>query len=117
MLPIVLSWRNVHEKVYLDCSAGVLGFGGGYARRSDESDAASRLIALERVGKLQAWQSIDTKTLDAMCDDAFVYVDSEGRLMIKPEVVACIQRVASLQFVAEGMTVTLHGDTAIVTGL
>jgi ketosteroid isomerase-like protein len=66
---------------------------------------------------MQAWQSKNTKTLDAMCDDAFVYVDSGGRLMTKPEALANVQRVESLQFVAEGMTVKLHGDTAIVTGL
>jgi ketosteroid isomerase-like protein len=94
-----------------------LGSTAGYAQGADESGVASKLIALERVGKLQAWQSKDVKTLDAMCDDAFVYVDSDGRVMTKPEVLAYIQRVDSLQFVAEEMTVELHGDTAIVTGL
>ena len=87
------------------------------AQGSYESDAASKLIALERVEKLQAWPSKDMKTLDAMCDEAFVYVDPEGRLMTKPEVLAYIHSVDSLQLVAEAMSVTLHGNTAIVTGL
>jgi ketosteroid isomerase-like protein len=59
----------------------------------------------------------NVKTLDVMCDDAFVYVDSDGRVLTKPDVLVYIQRVESLQFVAKEMAVELHGDTAIVTGL
>jgi ketosteroid isomerase-like protein len=94
-----------------------LGSTAGYAQGAEKSDVASKPIALERVGKLQTWQSKDVKTLDVMCDDAFVYVDSDGRVMTKPDVLVYIQRVDSLRFVAEETAVELHGDTAIVTGL
>lgn len=82
-----------------------------------DSDIASKLIALERVSKMQAWQNKDLQTLNTMFDDAFVYVNPDGRELGKPELIAYIQSFGSLQFVAEAMTVQLHGETAIVTGL
>ena len=89
----------------------------GYAQGTYDSAVESKLIALERVAKLQALQSKDAKTLDAIFDDSFVYVDFDGRVQTKSEVLAYVQKVDSLQFIVEGMTVKLHGDTAIVTGL
>lgn len=87
------------------------------AQAAYDSDVASKLVALERVGKMQAWQRKDTTALDAVLDDAFVYVDPEGKALTKPEVFMYIEMTDSLQFSAEAMTVKLHGKTAIVTGL
>lgn len=89
----------------------------GSAQEGHDSDIASKLMALERVGKMQAWQNKDVQTLSAVFDDAFVYVDPEGRELSKPELLAHIQRADLLQLIAEAMRVELHGDTAIVTGL
>jgi len=93
-----------------------LGASLGYAQESD-GDTQSKLIALERIAKLQACEVKDLKTLDRMLDDAFVSVDPKGRVLTKLEVLAYVQSVNSLKFVVEGMVVRLHGDTAIVTGL
>jgi ketosteroid isomerase-like protein len=90
---------------------------GGDAQEAFDSDAASKLMALERIGKMQAWQNKDVQTLNTVFDNAFVYVDPEGRELSKPEMLAYIQRADPLQLIAEAMRVELHGDTAIVTGL
>lgn len=87
------------------------------AQAAYDSALASKLIALERVSKMQAWQNKDVKTLNTIFDDAFVLVNPEGRELSKPEVIEYIQGSSSLQFIAEAMTVQLHGGTAIVTGL
>jgi ketosteroid isomerase-like protein len=94
----------------------------GRAQATHDSDVAAKLVAVEQVGKMQvgkmqAWQNRDTKTLNAVLDDAFVYVDPEGKVLTKPEVRLYIETTDSLQFTAEAMTVKLHGKTAIVTGI
>lgn len=99
--------------VVLSCFGSAAG--GGQA--ASDADIASKLVALERVGKMQAWQNKDMKTLNTVFDGAFVYVDPQGRELSKSELIAYIQSFDSLQFIAEAMTVQLHGDTAIVTGL
>jgi hypothetical protein len=65
---------------------------GGDAQQAFDSDTASKLMALERIGKMQAWQNKDVQTLNTVFDDAFVYVDPEGRELSKPEMLAYIQR-------------------------
>jgi ketosteroid isomerase-like protein len=82
-----------------------------------DADAESKLIALERIQKLQAFKARDLKTLDDMFDDAFVNVDLDGRTRTKAEILAYIQGVDSLRYTPDAMVVRLHGDTAIVTGL
>jgi len=98
-------------------SLACLGSAAGGAQGADDSDIASKLMAMERVGKMQAWQNKDVQALNSVFDDAFVYVDPQGRELSKPEMLANIRRDDSLQLIAEAMTVHLHGDTAIVTGL
>jgi ketosteroid isomerase-like protein len=87
------------------------------AQAADDADVASKLIALERVGKMQAWHSKDVTALGAMLDDAFVYVDPQGKVLTKAEMLMQIETTDGPQFTAEAMTVKLHGKTAIVTGL
>jgi len=94
-----------------------LGSAMAAAQAADDPGVASNLIALERVGKMQAWQNKDVTALSAVLDDAFVYVDPEGKVLTKAEVLRQIKTTDSLQFTAEAITVKLHGKTAIVTGL
>jgi len=88
----------------------------GYAQSSDDPDAESKILALERIVTLQAYEAKDLRTLDTILDDAFVKVDPEGRLLSKPELLAHVQAV-SVQYAVEAMVVRFHGRTAIVTGL
>jgi|SRR4029077_10141985 len=83
---------------------------------AQEADAESKITALERVAKIQACEAKDLKTLDAMLDDSFAFVDAEGRLRNKAEVLALIQTASPMKFGVDTMVVRLHGDTAIVTG-
>ena len=94
-----------------------LGMPTSYAQATDDADAESRLMALERIAKLQAYEAKDLKTLDAILDDSFVQVDPEGRLLAKAEVLEYVREVGSLQYIVEAMIVKLHGNTAVVTGL
>ena len=81
------------------------------------SSTERELLGLERVVKLQACQSKDIKTLDAMLDASFVLVDPDGKYYSKADLLEFVKSVDLLQFVTEGMAVRLHGNTAIVTGL
>lgn len=94
-----------------------LGSGMAASQAADDPDVASKLVALERVSKMQAWQNKDVTALGAVLDDAFVYVDPKGKVLTKAEMLMSIETTDAFQFTAEAMTVKLHGKTAIVTGL
>ena len=104
--------RALASLVLLVC----LGLPLSYAQGTDPG-AESKLIALERIQKLQAFKARDLKTLDEMLEDGFVNVDLDGRTRTKADLLAYIQGVDSLRYTPDAMTVRLHGDTAIVTGL
>ena len=105
--------RALTWMIVLTCFGSVV----ATAQAAGDSDIASKLTALERVGKMQAWQNKDVTALGAVLDDALVYVDPDGKVLTKAEVLMHIETTDSLQFTAEAMTVKLHGKTAIVTGL
>jgi ketosteroid isomerase-like protein len=84
--------------------------------QSADLDAQSRIIVLERVAR-QAGEAKDLKTLDQIMDGSFVYVDVKGRLRNKAEALAFIQSDHPLQITVAAMTVRVHGDTAIATGV
>jgi ketosteroid isomerase-like protein len=86
------------------------------AQQAQDSDARSKIIALENVWN-QAVEIKDLKALDSILDDAFVYVESDGRVLTKTEVLADVKASQGLQPTSESMVVHLHGDTAIVTGI
>lgn len=88
----------------------------GAAQDSARRDIEGKLLALERVGKLQATQLKDLKMLNEVLDEAFVLVDQDGALLNKAQVLAYVQKATSLRYLASEMTVRLHGTTAIVTG-
>lgn len=87
-----------------------------HAQETDR-ETASKIVALERVGKFQACQNKDLKTLDSMLDEDFVSVDEEGMLMTKAQMLIFVQAANFLKYLPEEMAVKLHGDTAIVTGV
>jgi len=89
----------------------------GAAQNSERRDIEGKLLALERVGKLQAIQLKDLKMLDEVLDENFVLVDQDGLQLNKAQVLAYVQKATSLRYLASEMTARLHGNTAIVTGV
>ena len=71
---------------------------------------------MERV-RGQAYVNRDPKALERILDDAFVNVDSNGKLQTKADVLAEVRTSTALHFSTESMAVHLHGNTAIVTGI
>ncbi len=99
----------------LAVSLACAGIPTGYAQQTADSDAGTKIMALENLWG-QASAVKDLKSLNAIFDDAFVYVDPNGRLMTKAELLADVKESPALQFIARAMVVHLHGDTAIITG-
>jgi hypothetical protein len=89
----------------------------GAGQDSDRRDIEGKLLALEKVGKLQAIHLKDLKMLNDVLDENFVLVDQDGLLLNKAQILAYVQKAASMQYLASEMTVRLHGNTAIVTGV
>lgn len=65
----------------------------------------------------QAYMAKDPRALARILDDAFVCVDSDGRLLNKAEVLTNVKESDTLQLLMESMVVRLHGDTAVITGI
>lgn len=92
------------------------GTSSGKAQAMPESETASKIIALENAWN-RAAETKNLRALDSILDDAFVYVDSEGTLLTKTDVLSFVKTSRKLQVSSESMMVRLHGDTAIVTGI
>ena len=86
------------------------------AQGPSDSDVGSKIIALENLWN-QAAEAKDLVALDRILDDAFVYVDPDGKLLTKAQVLADIRASQGIWVVSESMVVHLHGDTAVVTGI
>ena len=56
------------------------------------------------------------KSLNAIFNEGLVYVDPDGRLLTKEEVLADVRTSPAVQFITESMAVYVHGDTAVITG-
>ncbi len=95
--------------------AGV-GTSGGYAQETSDSAAGSKIVALENLWN-QAVEIKDLRALDAILDEAFVYVDAEGKIFTKPQLLAEVKASQRVQVSSESMVTHLHGDTAVVTGI
>lgn len=96
--------------------AASLAFSQASAQSAYDSEIQSRVMALERLVRVQALPGGDFKTLDAALADEFVLVSFEGRSQSKTEVLASLRSLDSLHYVIQDMVVRVHGDTAIVTG-
>ena len=92
------------------------GTSAGYPPGDSDSDARAKILAMEHVWG-QAHVSKDPKALDRILDDAFVNIDSDGKLQSKAEVLAQVRTSTVMQFLTESMVVHLHGNTALVTGI
>ena len=82
-----------------------------------DTDVPSRIIALERLAKLQAFKWKDVKTLDRLIDNDFVSVALDGRLGSKADLLINVQMADSLQYQIDQMIVRVHQDTVVVSGL
>lgn len=89
----------------------------GYAQSPYVREIESKIMALERLVRLQAFGSKDLKTLNELLDDDFVSVNVEGQCQSKREVLEYVHTVNSLRYIAQDMVVRVHGDTVVVTGL
>ena len=99
--------------------AVLLAFAGtaaGYGQETRDSDTRSKIITLENIWN-QAAEAKDLKALNAILDEGFVYVDRDGRLLKKADVLADVLASPPVQVSSEAMIVRLHGDTAVVTGV
>ncbi|MGE5083452.1 MAG: nuclear transport factor 2 family protein [Acidobacteriota bacterium] len=104
------------NKFVLVAVAASLAFSQASAQSAYDSEIQSRVMALERLVRVQALPGGDFKTLDAALADEFVLVSFEGRSQSKTEVLASLRSLDSLHYVIQDMVVRVHGDTAIVTG-
>jgi ketosteroid isomerase-like protein len=86
------------------------------AQDTTDPDAASKVVALENLWN-QAAEAKDLVALDRILDDAFVYVDPDGKLLTKADVMANVKSSQGIRATFESVLVRLHGDTAIVTGV
>jgi ketosteroid isomerase-like protein len=92
------------------------GMPSSYARQDFDSDAESKIVAMEHVW-VQAYIAKDPKALGRILDDEFICVSSDGKLLTKAQVMADVKTSTTLQILTESMLVHLHGgDTAIVSG-
>jgi ketosteroid isomerase-like protein len=96
------------------CAVAFLGF----AQATSDSDTRSKLLALENAWNL-AVQTRDTKALDAIFDNALVYVDYDGRTLTKAEFLLSVKNYTAnpQQVATEAMSAYVWRDAAIVTGI
>jgi ketosteroid isomerase-like protein len=94
----------------------VLPFAAGQS--SADKNAITSVLALEHAWN-QAEERKDTRALDAIFDDALVYVDYDGSFRTKSEFLARVKSSASKpdQEVTESMTGHMFGNTVVVTGI
>jgi ketosteroid isomerase-like protein len=87
------------------------------AQNEDDSGSRSSILALEHAWD-QALERQDIKALSAIFDNSLLYVDYDGQLLTKAEYLARVKANSARiqQIVAEGMSVQLFGNTAIVVG-
>jgi ketosteroid isomerase-like protein len=105
------------KKLILIAVISCLGLPPNYAQNSYDRDTEAKLMAIERVVRLQALPSKDLNTLNTFLADEFVLVTANGTTRNKQDLWAYLQGVDSLRYSMQEMVVRRHGTTAIVTGL
>ena len=85
------------------------------AQSAEESESRSKILALEHVWN-QAEAFKDLKALDALFDNALVYVDFDGAFLTKADFLSRVKSAHLQQVVTESMTVQVFGSTAIASG-
>jgi hypothetical protein len=84
---------------------------------NDNSEAATRtkILALQHAWN-HAEELGDLRALDALLDNDLIYINFDGSLMTKAEVLARAKSMHPQRMVSELMTVEVFEDTAVVTG-
>lgn len=85
------------------------------AQEKDQNVAGPKILALERAWNL-AESAGDLKALDALFDNELIYVDVDGSLINKTQLLVRVKLAHPQQVVTEMMTVQVFDDTAIVNG-
>lgn len=85
------------------------------AGQQSEEGPSSKILALENAWD-RAIESKDVGVLDTLFDNALVYVEYDGRLMTKAEVLAEVRagKSHSLRIMTQPTMVRVFGTTAIV---
>jgi len=79
-------------------------------------DGEAKVLALERLwGEAAQWR--DIKAMESIFDDSLAYVDIDGRLMSKAEVLADTKAVSAVEVVVQSEVARGHKNTVIVTGI
>lgn len=97
----------------LVCAASLLAVG------QDDSSVQSKIIALEKAWN-QAYKLGDRRALDGILDDQIVLINDDGTAQTKAEFLAGVKKAShsqDQQVAPESMSVRVHGNTAIATGV
>jgi hypothetical protein len=81
----------------------------------DDSAVKSRILAMENIWN-QAEKLGDLKTLDVLFDRDLAYIDSDGALLTKAELLASIRSEHLQSLATETTSIQVFDDTAIVNG-
>ena len=100
--------------LFLVCSGALI----VAAQNGADEGAVTKVLALEHAWN-QAEQRKDAKAMDALFDNALVYVDYDGSFQTKAEFLARVKSSTSQpqQETTESMTAHMFGGTVIVTGI
>jgi ketosteroid isomerase-like protein len=95
-----------------------LAFHFASAQSAADAGAVTTVLALEHAWN-QAEQLKDTRALDALFDNALVYVDYDGTFRTKAEFLRRMKSSSAhpQQEVTESMTAHIFGSTVVVTGV
>ena|SRR2546422_5264541 len=87
-----------------------------WGQNAADAGAHSKLVAFEHAWN-RAAQTKDTKAVDSILDSAFVYIDFDGKIMTKAQVLADVKAANVEDVISEGMNAHIDGNTGIVTGI
>jgi ketosteroid isomerase-like protein len=89
------------------------------AQADSEEAAKAKVVALEKAWN-QAYKAGDDKALGALLDDAVILVEDDGSLKTKTQFLAAVKKTTTAneeQVAPESLSVHIHGQTAIATGV
>jgi hypothetical protein len=85
------------------------------AQDNGENSTRTKILALQHAWS-QAEFFRDLKALDALLANDLIYLDCDGSLLTKAEVLARVKSQQLQKAVTDSMTVQVFDDTAVVTG-
>ncbi len=85
--------------------------------QTEADGGASKVLALERLLKLQAPQMKDLRALNDILDDQFLCIDEHGATLTKSELLVLFKTNDVVTYATDQIVVQVHGDTAVVSGL